>query len=331
MTWQEATAGWALTLAAVALILTASILLFTNVPALTSGAAQNVGLGVVVTAVAWLVQRQYVRSKDIVGRTRFIAFVGREAALERVTLVYPAFEMDPSILKLLQESMHPEYRFVKRRPVYGVRRADIRVLAAENDMRAVVAVANLLGERGRGTVTVRMDGDFVADGARGSFVSFGLSSNECTHHYLAGCSMVHEQPLFSIEEEDGAEHLRLFDGTRISIETERHAHFHPGLLVKYTPETDHPDRSWLFVLGLGAPSTPGIAYWLRENWEVLGRLAMATGTKEFVAVFKTEASAESNTRLIRFVPLGPAEKSLVRSIAAHRSRRIMAKYISSSP
>jgi hypothetical protein len=143
--------------------------------------------------------------------------------------------------------------------------------------------------------------------------------------------MVHEQPLFSIEEEDGAEHLRLFDGTRISIETERHAHFHPGLLVKYTPETDHPDRSWLFVLGLGAPSTPGIAYWLRENWEVLGRLAMATGTKEFVAVFKTEASAESNTRLIRFVPLGPAEKSLVRSIAAHRSRRIMAKYISSSP
>lgn len=324
--WRAVAIGTLLTLTSILVIAAFAVAAFTQVEALEHPVLHNLGLALIAALIAWLAQRHYSRSRNIVTRTRFTGIVGGNAALESVSLVYPAFEIDPDLLKGASAA-HREYRYIKRRSVYGHRRADLPVVAAENDMRAIVTMSNLLGEQGSSSVSVRMDGDFVTQGTRGSFISFGLSSNECTHHYLGGCRIVGEEPLFSITEVDGEEVIRLIDGSELSVETSEHYKSHPGLFVKYIPKTSDPDTCWMFIMGMGAPATPGVCYWLRDNWQDLGRLIAATGAREFVAVFYTEASAEASTRLSRFLPVGHRRRNLATAIAGRKHKRLVDKYV----
>jgi hypothetical protein len=298
---RDAISGWALTIILVVALWTLIVLIMSLAPSLEQNVAlQGLLVGVVGSATAWIVGRQYGLSKDVRGRVRFIGLFGEEAALRDLSLVYPAFEIDPAIIQLVETTTHPELRFIKTRPVYGPRRADIRVLAAENDVRALVEVANLFGDHGRSRVHTYMDGDFVSRGAAGSFVSFGLSSNECTHHYLGNLTNYERQRLFEIEVDYEDEVLRLADGSTFRTETNGNHRFHPGVIVRHRPVVEDPTRYWFLVAGFGAPATPGAAYWLRERWRILADLAAATGSVDFVAVIRTEAHAERNTRLVRF-------------------------------
>lgn len=327
--WGAVAVGAFSTVGAAVTVCLLALAAFTQVPMLDHSFAQNLGLGLIAALIGWMIQREYSRSRRIVSRTRFADVVGARAALRQTSLVYPAFEIDPQLLNAAP-SAHREYRYVKHRGVYGHRRADIPVVAAENDMRALVAVSNLLGEQGTCEIEVRMDGDYVREGLKGSFVSFGLSSNECTQHYLAGCQLVDETPLFSIVERDGDETITLFDGTTLSIKESGDFRVHPGLLVKYIPKTSDPDTCWIFVMGMGAPATPGICYWLRDNWQDLGKLIAATRATEYVAVFHTEASAETNTRLLRFMPASIGKRSMLSAIAERSHKRLLEKYVRSA-
>jgi hypothetical protein len=315
-----------MTLGIIAVIILAALAVFTYIRILRNEVILNIGLALVAALILWLLQREYLRSHNIFIRLRLAKVIGGVAALEHVSVVYPAFEIDPELLAAVPFT-HREYRYVKRRPIYGYKRADVPVVAAENDVRAMIAISNLVADHGLASVSVHMDGDFVSSDIKGSFISFGLSSNECTHHYLAGCELIGEQPLFSIFEEQDEEIIRLFDGTELRVENTKGFIRHPGVFVKYTPKTENPDICWIFVLGMGAPATPGICYWLQDNWSDLSRLATATGTSQFIAVFYTDSFADSSTRLSRFIPVGPV-RPITKAIASRpANRRLLDKYV----
>ncbi|WP_406275657.1 hypothetical protein OH799_03585 [Nocardia sp. NBC_00881] len=208
------------------------------------------------------------------------AFLGAEMTTRGATVVYPTFELTgPSVNALRKAGISRQRTFGKKDSAFADRHhVDVPVVVAENDVRGLLYVSSLLQRRTSIPITLECDRDIVARCDR-PFISFGLSSNDCTHLYLETV----ERPLFTIRDspaEDGSnsECLELTDGTRYVSSDNRNI----GIIARVRPSPDrHPDRYWIYCAGLGRRGTAGAGWYLANYWRPLQQ---RVGDREFVAV-----------------------------------------------
>jgi hypothetical protein len=120
-----------------------------------------------------------------------------------------------------------------------------------------------------------VDSEVVAQCDR-SFISFGLSSNDCTHLYIHEAA----KPLIKIvDDERGSEFIRLQNGREYRSNDQRQY----GIILRYSPNpVEHRERRWFICAGLGPVATTGAAWYLAHNWRNLAKTV--AGTSDFVAV-----------------------------------------------
>lgn len=217
--------------------------------------------------------------EKIVNRER-LRFFGVELVSEQTTLVYPDFVMHDDVRTTLASHnqqmlfQRPNSRFRD----LTVHRIDIPRTVAANDMQALLYVAQVFESTTRCPNVIIVDSVIIDDCAR-SFISFGLSSNDCTHLYINE----HSRPLFSIVEDDvGSEFIRLRNGNEYRSDTRRQY----GLVVRYAPNPDeYPDRRWLLVAGMGPVGTTAAGWYLSRHWQALSSRVPRRGN--FIAVVST--------------------------------------------
>ncbi len=216
----------------------------------------------------------------------FEEFVGPEIARYGAALVYPTFRLTDEV-RTAVAGLNEQLLYEKEQsPFTRMHRIDVPVAAAVNDMRALVYAVDLFQVHLRVSWTLQTDTDAVRDPAR-SIISFGLSSNDCTHMYLETA----DSPLFAIVPDGlGSEFLRLADGS----EYRSTAGEQFGIVVRARPFPDMPDRVWFLVSGLGPLGTPGAAWYLAMNWCELHRRA---GAADFAAVVKVRRYSEKSAQL----------------------------------
>jgi hypothetical protein len=208
------------------------------------------------------------------------AFLGPEMVANGTTLVYPTFELTSRSVDALQAAKIPVQRIFERKAGAFTARhhIDVPVMLAENDIRGLLYVFSLLQRHTSMPIDFQSDRDIVAHCDR-PYISFGLSSNDCTHVYLASV----ERPLFTIRDSPAGngpylEHLELTDGSRYESSDDRNI----GIIARVRPSPDlHPNRYWIICAGMGPRGTSGAGWFLANYWSSLQQRA---GDREFVAV-----------------------------------------------
>lgn len=214
-------------------------------------------------------------------------FFGSEMKENGITLAYPDFVLAPEVKPLL--AGHDQQLLYSKPTSHfsNNHRIDLPRAVATNDLQALVYMTSLFESVGYAAMDVRVDSTVVTHCDR-SFVSVGLSSNDCTHLYLRTA----DQPMFNLAREDGEpEYVVIADGKafRSTPEVEW------GLVVRYSPEpTSHPQRKWFYVAGVGAQATIGSAWFLHQHWRVLLKEA---GGSDFVAVISVPSCSPKRSRL----------------------------------
>jgi hypothetical protein len=204
-------------------------------------------------------------------------FFGHELTHDETTLVYPDFVMHSDVRATLKEHnqqmlyQRPESRF----PNLTTHRIDIPRAVAANDIEALLHVADIF-ESTPTCPNVMMVDRKVVDECDRSFISFGLSSNDCTHLY----THEHSKPLFTIvDDERGSEFLRLSNGKDYHS-TGEHQY---GVILRYSPNPDeYPERRWFLCAGLGPVATPAAAFYLSRQWRNLGK--RVSNGRNFIAI-----------------------------------------------
>lgn len=221
-------------------------------------------------------------------------FLGTEMADRGVTLVVPTFELATSSVEALAAAGIPrQHIFRKRASVFNAaHRIDVPVALAENDVRGMLYVMSMVLQHHDGiTVDIQSDRDVVAAPDR-PYISFGLSSNDCTHMYLESTS----DPLFTIQDNTPSaagylEHLELADGQRYTSDDSRNI----GIIARVRPAPVlHPDRYWIFCAGLGAHGTTGASWYLSKHWATLQERA---ADQEFIAVVSVRTYSDQTAVL----------------------------------
>ena len=142
-----------------------------------------VGVGASFIFVA-LLDLLLVAQRKTLQRER-AGFFGHELVHDRTTLVYPDFVMHDAVcatLKKLNQQMlyqRPASRF----PNLTTHRIDMPRAVAANDIEALLYVADTF-ESTPACPNVMLVDRAVVDQCDRSFISFGLSSNDCTHLYI---------------------------------------------------------------------------------------------------------------------------------------------------
>ncbi len=202
--------------------------------------------------------------------------------------VFPDFELAPEVTEAIGH-LNPQrlYTKAKRQFADTVHRVDLPRAVAANDMEALVYLAGLF-EASRGLGFELRSDEHAVHQCDCSFISVGLSSNDCTHLYLSAA----ERPLFEIvPDEFDSEFVRLSDGTEFKSGPQRQV----GLILRYTPEPgDSPARRWFLVAGVGPIGTIGAARYLSQCWRHLHR---EVGQEDFVAVISVLSATERSVRL----------------------------------
>lgn len=215
---------------------------------------------------------------------------GRELVRDMTTFVYPDFVMAEETATALAEKnkqllyRRPRSRFAD----VTTHRIDLPRVVASNDIRALLYVTDVF--RSTSAETEMLVDRTILDSAERSFISFGLSSNDCTHLYLE----VDPDPLFTIVDDNaGSEFLKVGpDGQEFRSTPD----VQYGLLVRYKPETFvAPDRRWFFVAGLGPLGTTAAAKYLQKHWKYL--LKVAGPRDDLLAVVSTGRGSEEFPRL----------------------------------
>jgi transcriptional regulator with XRE-family HTH domain len=239
--------------------------------------------------------RRQIRNRRPINReiaSLFEKFFGREIARIGVTLVYPVFHLTgASVEALTQAHIPPQLYYGKQgTPFSKSHWIDVPVALAENDVRALVYVSSLLQRHT--TIRPEMANDTTVVGnCDRSFISFGFSSNDCTHMYLASSA----QPLFEIVDEQDTrrylEYLRLPDGRSFRSNDDMNI----GIIVRYRPDSSlYPSRRWFFCAGLGPRGTSGAAWFLANNWQALHD---AVGISDFIAVLEVQVFGDQTAKL----------------------------------
>lgn len=233
------------------------------------------------------------RSNSYPGDGELAAFFGSEMADVGATLVVPTFELAMSSLDALASAGIPrQHIFSKQASVFNAaHRIDVPVALAENDVRGMLYVMSMLQHHDGIAVDIQSDRDVVAACDR-PYISFGLSSNDCTHMYLEATG----DPLFAIQDNSSAvggflEHLELADGKRYSSDDSRNI----GIIARVRPAPlPHPGRYWFFCAGLGPHGTAGASWYLAKNWAVLQEQA---ADREFAAVVSVRRYSDQTAAL----------------------------------
>jgi hypothetical protein len=126
-----------------------------------------------------------------------------------------------------------------------------------------------------------------------SFISFGLSSNDCTHMYRR---RTRGKALFDIIRDGlGSEFLRV-GGEDFATKPGEVCY---GIIVRYHPDPEHePDRVWMLCAGLGERGTTGAAWYLANRWRHLLR---RVGDRDFVAVIEVQPNTDQLSSLKKLV------------------------------
>lgn len=224
--------------------------------------------------------------------SEFRRFVGREIAEDGVTLVYPTFALAPAAEEALTEAGLPRQHFyAKKQSKFAVdHRIDVPVAVAENDVRALVYVSSMLERNTSVAVDILCDSEVVERCDR-PFISFGLSSNDCTHMYLS----LFEDPLFMIEDSEDSsrylEHIVLPDGRSYRSTDDTNV----GIIARQRPSPLHnPDRNWFYCAGLGTRGTTGASWFLANHWRDLHE---QVGSDDFIAVVEVQSFSDQTARL----------------------------------
>ncbi len=224
---------------------------------------------------------------------RLRTFLGAEMADRGVTLVVPSFELATSSVDALEAAGIPrQHIFSKRASVFNAaHRIDVPVALAENDVRGMLYVMAMVQHHAGMDVEIQSDRDVVAACDR-PYISFGLSSNDCTHMYLETT----RDPLFTIKDNPPAaggylEHLELADGNSYSSDDSRNI----GIIARVRPAPQpHPDRYWFFCAGLGPHGTTGASWYLAKHWAALQDQAV---DQEFAAVVSVRTYSDQTATL----------------------------------
>lgn len=239
--------------------------------------AQNIVIGVGASFVfAALVDLLLVIERRLIQRQRS-AFFGRELTRDRTVLVYPDFVMHDDVRDTLkgrnQQLLYqrPDSRFPNR----TIHRIDIPRAVAANDIEALLYVADIFESTTDCPNVMLVDRD-VVDKCDCSFVSFGLSSNDCTHLYI----YEHANPLFKlVEDGQGSEYITLRNGSEYRSTENRQF----GIILRYSPSPqEYPERRWFLCAGIGPVATPGAAWYLSRHWRLLR--SQIPGRQDFIAV-----------------------------------------------
>jgi hypothetical protein len=138
---------------------------------------------------------------------------------------------------------------------------------------------------------IEVDHEAVRDCPR-TMISFGLSSNDCTHLYLRQAS----KPLISLPEDGfGSEYLRVLqpDGQWKDFRSTQEYNY--GIILRCTPNgEDHPGRKHFMCAGLGPDGTSGAAWFLANHWR---KLAPKIDDGDFVAVVEVPCKLDTKTKL----------------------------------
>ncbi|MCX4094843.1 hypothetical protein [Nocardia sp. alder85J] len=222
----------------------------------------------------------------------FETFLGAEMVTAGTTLVYPTFELTDNSLRALSDADIPrQHHFGKKNSAFSAKhRIDVPSALAENDVRGMLYVFSVLQRYTSILTEIQSDHEVVAQCDR-PYISFGLSSNDCTHMYLQTAS----NPLFTIEDDPKKgtylEYVELRDGTQYSSTDDTNM----GLIARVRPNPNlHPDRYWIYCAGLGPRGTTGASWYLANYWSTLQKNA---GTNEFVAVVKVHAYSDQTATL----------------------------------
>ncbi len=215
---------------------------------------------------------------------------GRDLVRNGATFVYPDFVMNDAVRVTLEQHnqqllyQRPRSRFSDQ----TTHRIDIPRVVASNDMRALLHVSDVFRAHSSATDMV-VDRD-ILDSAERSFLSFGLSSNDCTHLYLE----IDPAPLFEIVPDgSGSEYLvATHDGAEFRSDDRAQV----GIVARYSPEPDlSPDRRWFLIAGLGPLGTTAAAKFLTKRWENL--LKEVGSRDDFLLVVTTGTGSDDYPRL----------------------------------
>jgi hypothetical protein len=241
-------------------------------------------------------------------RRHFRHFFGSVAINNKLHLVYPAFVLSDEARHALKDH-NAQLIYRKLDPKFSqTYRIDVPRVVADNDLRALVYLVGLFGDTCGKAPPIRVDAEAVVH-SHESFISFGLSSNECTHMYLQHCP----EPGFAIVPDDkGSEYLTYVDSAGRPREFHSTANAYYGVIVRYHPDPeDAPERHWFLCAGLGPNGTSGAAWFLANKWRRLYRLV---GEDDFVAIIRVEHYSDSDSTLLDVKKLGmrgaPDEKAL---------------------
>ncbi len=225
-------------------------------------------------------------------------FLGAEVSTSGITLVYPTFDLPTRHVPELRAAELPHRCAVgsKVRALAADYHSDLLVALPEREVRGLLYVFSMLQRHSGISADIRSDRE-VAMNSDCPFISFGLTSNDCTRMYLDSV----ERPLFNLggSGTEGRSHfdqLELTDGTRYDCGGD---HNNLGVIVRVRPSPDlHPDRYWIFCAGLGPRGTTGASWYLANSWGPLQRRA---GDREFVAVVDVGDSSDETAHLEHFV------------------------------
>jgi hypothetical protein len=243
------------------------------------GAMASVSASFIFLIISTLIQN--VRSHF--QYSMFRSLFGKDAAHNKTFLVYPDFVLSQEAKNRLGE-VNPQLIYQKGNKIFEYDyRVDASRMIADNDLQALVYVAGLFGQVIHQTPPLKVDSQ-MAEQCDASFISFGLSSNDCTHMYRKHAK---GKALFEIVPDgNGSEFLRV-DGE--DFVTKRGEGYY-GIIVRYHPDPEHePDRVWMLCGGLGERGTTGAAWFLANRWRYLLR---RVGDRDFVAVIEVEPNTD---------------------------------------
>ncbi|MEV0766228.1 hypothetical protein [Nocardia sp. NPDC050435] len=234
--------------------------------------------------------------RPMAAKTDLEKFLGHEMVTEGTTLVYPTFTLAPDSTRALATAGVPrQHIYTKQGSVFATEhRIDVPVALAENDVRGLLYVLTLLQRDTDIATRIETDLDVVAHCDR-PFISFGLSSNDCTHMYFESAA----HPMFTIHDSlDGGnylEHLELADGHAYRSDDRRNI----GIVARVKPNpSQHPGRFWIFCAGLGPRGTTGASWYLAKHWRILHEQA---GEHDFVAVCSVRSYSDETAELVHLM------------------------------
>ncbi|GAA4601907.1 hypothetical protein BJY16_004064 [Actinoplanes octamycinicus] len=241
---------------------------------------QDMLVGVATSFIFATILDMFITLQNRLADRARVHFFGAELVRKETLMCYPDFVMHDDVRATLG---HHNQQMLFQRPhsrfkEVTVHRIDIPRVVAANDIQSLLYVSTAFEARRTCPLIITVDTSIIDDCAR-SFVSFGLSSNDCTHLY----ANEHADPLFTIiEDEVGSEFIRLRNGSEYRS-TKRKQY---GIILRYAPNPEEfPERRWLLVAGLGPVGTTATGWYLSQHWRQLA--GSVPRDKNFIAVLST--------------------------------------------